>query len=110
MDKFKPGSDDLYNKREAYVASGSLNLMEPALSVTHSNGDKSVVLKYISFETKNIDNNQTLTSILLKDAHYNFQVTLFYHTYKKENVIEQWSEIKHNEKGNIILNKYASAN
>lgn len=110
LDKFKPGSDDLYNKHEAYVASGSLNLLEPALSVTHSNGDKSIVLKYVSHETKNIDNNQTLTSILLKDDHYNFKVTLFYHTYKKENVIEQWSEIKHNEKGNIILNKYASAN
>ncbi|MEP7253302.1 MAG: alpha-galactosidase [Ginsengibacter sp.] len=110
LDKFKVGSDDLYNKHEAYVASGSLNLLEPALSVTHSNGDKSVVLKYISHNTKNIDDNQTLTSILLKDNHYNFQVTLFYHTYKKENVIEQWSEIMHNEKGNIILNKYASAN
>jgi alpha-galactosidase len=110
LDKFKVTSDDLYNKHEAYVASGSLNLLEPALTVTHSNGDKSVVLKYVSHEIKNIDDNQTLTSILLKDNQYNFQVTLFYHTYKKENVIEQWSEIRHNEKGNIILNKYASAN
>jgi len=110
LDKFKVTSDDLYNKHEVYVASGSLNLLEPALSVSHSNGDKSVVLKYISYETKNIDDNQTLTSILLKDDHYNFQVTLFYQTYKKENVIEQWSEIRHHENGNIILNKYASAN
>lgn len=110
LNKFKVTNDDLLNKTEAYMASGSLNLLEPALSVTHSDGDKSTVLKYVSHVTKNIDNNQILTSILLKDNYYDFQVTLFYHSYRKENVIEQWAEIKHKEKGNVILNKYASAN
>lgn len=110
LDKFKPGNDDQLNKREAYIASGSLNLLEPALSVTHAKGDKSLVLKYSSHDVKRIDNNQTLTTIILKDPVYDFQVSLFYKTFSKENVIEQWCEIKHNEKGNVILNKYASAN
>ena len=39
LDKYKPGSDDLLNKREAYIASGSVNLLEPALSVTHADGN-----------------------------------------------------------------------
>lgn len=110
LDKFKVGNDDLFNKREAYVASGSLNLMEPALSVTHSDGNKSAVLQYVSHEVKKIDDNQTLTTIVLKDTRYKFQVTLFYKAYYKEDVIEQWSEIEHKEKGNVVLNKYASAN
>lgn len=110
LDKFKVGNDDLFNKREAYVASGSLNLMEPALSVTHSDGNKSVVLQYVNHEVKKIDDNQTLTTIVLKDTRYKFQVTLFYKAYYKEDVIEQWSEIEHKETGNVVLNKYASAN
>ncbi len=110
LDKFKPGSDNLYNKKEVYTTSGSLNLLEPALSVTHSNGDKSTVLKYISHEVKTIDDNRTLTSITCEDPVYKLQVTLYYESYINEDVIEQWSSIKNTEKGNIVLNKYASAN
>lgn len=110
LDKYKPGSDDLYNKREAYIASGSTNLLEPALSVTHGDGNKSTVLTFQSLKETNIDANRKLTSILLKDNKYKFEVTLNYLAYSDEDVIEQWSEIRHFEKGNIILNKYASAN
>ena len=110
LDKFKPGNDDLYNKREAYVASGSLNLLEPALTVTHANGDKSVVLQYVGHEIDKIDEDRTLTSIVLRDSQFDFQVTLFYLGYKNEDVIEQWSEIEHHEKKAVELQKYASAN
>ncbi|RBQ07951.1 alpha-galactosidase [Pedobacter miscanthi] len=110
LDKYKPGSDDLLNKREAYIASGSLNLMEPALSVTHTDGNKSTVLTFSDVKTEQIDQNRTLTSIVLKDLKYNFQVTLKYLAYYKENVIEQWAEIANHEKGSVVLNKYASAN
>jgi alpha-galactosidase len=110
LDKHKPGSDELYNKREAYIASGSLNLLEPALSVTHYNGDKSVVLTYVSHQVKKINNDQTLTSVVLRDVHYNLEVVLHYMTYDQEDVIEQWAEILNQEKGSIVLNKYASAN
>lgn len=110
LDKFKPGSDDLYNKREAYVASGSINLLEPALSVTHADGNKSTVLTFKSVTETKIDDNRKLTSIRLEDAKYKFVVTLNYLTYYNEDVIEQWAEFRHNESGNVILNKYASAN
>ena len=110
LDKFMPGSDELYNKREAYVASGSINLMEPALSVTHSDGNKSTVLAFQSIKETQIDSNRHLTSILLKDTKYNFEVRLNFLSYFNEDVVEQWIEIVHQEKGNVILNKYASAN
>lgn len=110
LDQYKPGSDDLLNKREAYIASGSLNLMEPALSVTHADGNKSTVLTFADVKTDQIDQNRKLTSIVLKDLKYNFQVTLKYLAFYKENVIEQWTEITQHEKGNVVLNKYASAN
>ncbi|WP_235964398.1 alpha-galactosidase [Pedobacter gandavensis] len=110
LDKYTPGSDDLYNKREAYIASGSINLLEPGLSVTHADGNKSTVLVFQSVKETEIDPNRKLTAIVLKDPKYNFEVTLNYLSYFEEDVIEQWAEIRHQEKGNVILNKYASAN
>jgi alpha-galactosidase len=110
LDKFKPGNDDLYNKREAYVPAGGVNLLEPALAVTHFNKDKSLALHYVSSSVKKIDDNQSLTEIWLRDELYKFDVKLYYHTYFKEDVIEQWTTISHQQKGPVVLNKYASAN
>jgi alpha-galactosidase len=110
LDKYRPGSDDLFNKHEAYIASGSLNLLEPGLSVTHGDGNKSTVLSFAAVEEKQLDANRKLTIIRLIDTKYKFEVALHYLAYFNEDVIEQWAEIKHNEKGTIVLNKYASAN
>ena len=35
---------------------------------------------------------------------------MFYKTWNKENVIEQWTEISNKEQGPVVLQKYASAN
>lgn len=110
LDKYIPGSDDLTNKREAYVASGTINLLEPALSVTHADGNKSTQLVYQSTEEKQLDANRKITIIHLRDSKYNFEVHLYYLAYFNEDVITQWAEMIHHEKGNVLLNKYASAN
>ncbi|MDP4209135.1 MAG: alpha-galactosidase [Bacteroidota bacterium] len=94
----------------AYTPSGTHNLVEPALSVTHADGNTSLDLHYVSYETKPIDDNVTQTSILLKDPVYPFEVTLFYKVYKNDDVIEQWTAIRHQEKGAVTLHKFASAN
>ncbi|HMF70113.1 MAG TPA: alpha-galactosidase, partial [Flavitalea sp.] len=94
----------------AYTPSGSRNLMEPAITVTHPDGNNSLDLKYISHNQTRPDSNTTLTTIILKDPVYDFQVTLYYKAYTREDVIEQWSVIRHNEKGNVVLHKFASAN
>jgi alpha-galactosidase len=51
-----------------------------------------------------------MCSILLKDPACPFEVALFYKQYFRENVIEQWAAIKPAEKGNVLLQKMASAN
>ncbi|HEX3006666.1 MAG TPA: alpha-galactosidase, partial [Bacteroidales bacterium] len=94
----------------AYTPSGTRNLAEPAITVTHSDGNKSLDLKYVSHKVTEIDKDVTLVSVELKDPVYNFMVTLNYKIYFNDDVIEQWSVIKHKEKGNVLLDKFASAN
>ncbi len=94
----------------AYSTAGSIDILEPALAVTHADGNRSLALKYVDHTTTKISDNITLVSINLRDSVYNFDVTLNYQTYIKENVTEQWTVIKHHEKKDVVLNKYASAN
>ncbi len=104
----KDDNAGIYNA--AYTSSGSTNLVEPALHITHADGNTSTELKYVSHEVKKQDDNVSLTSILLRDEIYPVEVTLFFKTYAKEDVVEQWTVIKNNERGAIELEKYASAN
>jgi alpha-galactosidase len=93
----------------AYTPSGSRSLFEPAISVSHTDGNNSLDLRYVSHKVTKIDGDVTLTSIVLKDPVYDFEVTLYYKSYFKDDVMEQWSVIRHKEKGNVVLQKYASA-
>jgi alpha-galactosidase len=106
--QFKDDNAGIYN--HAYTPSGSWSLVEPALRITHADGNTSTELLYDSHSTQKIDDNVTLTSVVLKDPVYPTQVILFYKTYAKENTVEQWAVIKNGEKGAVILEKYASAN
>jgi alpha-galactosidase len=94
----------------AYTAAGSRNLVEPAITVTHADGNNSLDLKYVNHAIQQLAEGVSVLSIILKDPVYNFVVTLHYKSYFNENVIEQWSTIEHKEKGNVTLHKYASAN
>jgi len=93
-----------------YTSSGTWNLVEPAIQVKHADGNVALELKYVSHTKQEVDANTTLTGIVLKDPLYPFQVTLYYKVWKKENVIEQWTEIQHSEKKPVVLQKYASSN
>ena len=94
----------------AYTPSGSRNLLEPAITVTHADVNNSLDLRYVSHQSTKISDDISLLTIKLKDPVYDFEVTLYYKSYYKEDVIEQWSTIRHTEKGNVILHKFASAN
>lgn len=94
----------------AYTPAGSRNLAEPAITVTHADGNQSLDLRYVSHEVTKISDDVSLTSVLLKDPVYDFEVTLYYKTYYQEDVVEQWCTIKNHEKGDVILQKFASAN
>lgn len=106
--RMNDGNAGIYNA--VYTSSGSTNLVEPALNITHADGNTSTELKYVRHEIQKQDENVTLTSVLLRDEVYAVEVTLWYKTYTKENVVEQWAVIQNKENGRIELEKYASAN
>lgn len=107
--KIVPGSDGSYGirGREAYACSGTEDSFEPALAITHADGNQTTYLYYKGSNQKAV-NGGTETTINLADDKYAVDVTLHYVAYNKENVIKTWSEIKHNEKKPISLWRYAS--
>lgn len=107
---YRRGDDYSGVLNAAYTSAGSRNLVEPAIQVTHNDGNTSLALQYVSHQVQKENDNVSTTSILLKDPVYNFEVTLYYKVYNQENVVEQWSAIRNNEKDSVTLHKYASAN
>jgi alpha-galactosidase len=107
---YRQSSDPSGVFNSAYTSSGSRNLIEPAITVTHADGNYSLDLKFVSQQLTRINEDVSLLAVVLKDPVYDFEVTLYYKSYYKEDVIEQWSMIRHHEKGNVILQKFASAN
>ncbi len=93
---------------EVYPVMGTEDYYEPALEIRHADGNPSSVLKYVSHEQKSTYGG-TETIINLKDDLYPVNVTLHYVAYPEENVIRQWSEIQHQEKGKVYLGRYASS-
>ncbi|RAK00192.1 alpha-galactosidase [Larkinella arboricola] len=106
----KRGEDYTRIYNSAYTPAGGRNLLEPALQVAHADGNPSSDLRYVRHETKNVADGVVLTTVYLKDPQYPFEVSLHYKAYQKEDVIEQWSSIRHTEKKAVRLQKYASAN
>lgn len=104
-----PASDASVSSRGWEVCSGSGNedFFEPALGVTHADGNASTWLYYVSSSTKAVEGG-TQTDIHLRDDKYPVNVTLHYVAYEKEDVIKTWSEISHQEKKPVQLFRYAS--
>ena len=94
----------------AYTPSGSRNLAEPAIAVTHADGNKSLDLRYVDSSVQSVSDHVSQTTVRLKDPVYPFEVTLKYKVFYDEDLIEQWSELRHQEKGEVVLHQYASAN
>ena len=103
------GSDGSVSKRgwEVYSGSGNEDFFEPAISITHHDGNPSTILYYVSSSDKAVEGG-TETTILLRDDQYPVEVTLHYIAYPKENIIKTWSEIRHQEKKPVTLSSYAS--
>ncbi len=104
------GSDASISTRghEAYAASGGEDYFEPALAITHADGNQTTYLYYKGHTQKATDGG-TETIVRLADDKYEDEVTLHYVAYDKENVIKTWSEISHREKKSIHLWRYNSA-
>ena len=92
---------------EVYAGSGNEDYFEPAVAITHADGNMTTYLYYKGVETKAIDGG-TETIITLQDNKYPDTVKLHYAAYDKENVIKAWTEISHNEKNSVTLWRYSS--
>jgi alpha-galactosidase len=89
-------------------ASGESFVPDPAIQATHADGNVSTDLIYVRHSVESVDKNITLTRIELKDPAYPFFATLCLKSYHDEDMIEQWTEIRHEESGPVILYRYAS--
>ena len=104
------GSDGSVSTRgwEVYSTSGNEDFFEPALGITHADGNMTTYLYYVDSSQKEVPGG-VHTRINLKDDKYPVNVTLNYVAYPKENVIKTWTEISHQEKKPITMSQYASA-
>ncbi|MCA1919611.1 MAG: alpha-galactosidase [Flavobacterium piscis] len=96
-------------RHSAYPTFGTDNLFEPAIRITHNDGNPSLELEYQNHAIQKIDDNTAEIIIKLKDPQYPVFVNLHYKTFYKENVIESWTEIEHKEKKAVMLYNYASS-
>ena len=99
--------DRLPTLGEQYPSSGEGDYFEPALFVTHADGNPGTVLTVKNVSEQAIEGG-TEAIISLQDEVYPLSVTLHCLAYTKENVFKVWSEITHSEKKPIRLSRYAS--
>ncbi len=99
----------LPREMEFQPPAGNGFICEPAVQVTHADGNTSTDLIYVKHETTEVDTNSCLTRIELKDPYYPFYANLFLKTYAAEDVIEQWMEIHHVERGPVVIHRFASS-
>ena len=89
---------------EVYPVMGTEDYYEPTFEIRHADGNPTSVLKYVKHSQQGNE-----TSILLRDEVYPVEVTLYYKVFPQEDIIQQWAEIKHEEKGKVLLGRYASS-
>lgn len=94
---------------EFHPQAGDGFICEPALQVAHADGNTSTNLSYLRHDVTALDSNISLTRIELKDPIYPFFVTLCLKTYRAEDVIEQWTEIRNDESAPVTLYRFASS-
>ncbi len=89
---------------EAYPVMGTEDFYEPTFEILHADGNPTSVLTYVSHTQRGDE-----TSIRLRDELYPVEVTLYYKVFPREDIIQQWTEIRHDEKGKVHLGRYASS-
>ena len=102
------GSEKLKRTQEFYPQAGDGYVFEPALEVTHTDGNTSTALKFASTTRTNEAPGIDVTRVNLRDPEYPFEVSLCFRTYRDRDVIEEWQEIRHHESGVVVLHRMAS--
>lgn len=84
---------------EIYPTFGTSYVNEAALRAVHTDGNTSTELYFDGVQQTIVNADVTRTVISLKDGYYPFRVKLCFEAYQHSNVIAQWSEISHAERG-----------
>jgi len=87
-----------------YPAWGAGLSTEPALKVTSSNGDRTLVLEYSSANL-----NGDLLELTLRDRVQPIAVRLFYRVFEDQGIIARWSKIENLGDKPIVVEQVASA-
>jgi alpha-galactosidase len=103
------GPERLQRVDEAYPPAGNGYIWEPALQAIHADGNTSTDLLVAGVTRTNEAPGRELTRIRLRDPAYPFEVTLCFRAHQDRDVIEQWAEIRHEETGEVVLERMASA-
>ncbi|HWX21622.1 MAG TPA: alpha-galactosidase [Candidatus Binatia bacterium] len=93
---------------ESYPPAGDGYVWEPALELIHADGNTSTTLLYDGMTRTDETTDIEVTRIRLRDPAYPCEVTLCFRTHREEDVIEQWTEIQHQEPRAVTLKRIAS--
>jgi alpha-galactosidase len=99
----------LTRSSEAYPQAGDGYIWDPALQIVHADGNTSTDLKYDRLTRAHDDTGRELVRVQLHDPAYPLQVALCFRADSDRDVIEQWTEITHQEASPIILERMASS-
>jgi alpha-galactosidase len=94
---------------EAYPQAGDGYIWEPALQVTHADGNTSTALIYDGLVQTNESAEIEVTRIHLHDPAYPFEVSLCFRAHRSHDVLEQWTEIRQQEPAPVTLKHIASS-
>lgn len=107
---FRRHTNDNYGTPyEAYPAMGERSYCEPALSITHSNGDLNTELTYVSHETGNLSGGVKEIVIHLEDKAEGTEVDVVYTAYPEQDVITCHTVIRNEGKGDMTLHNFYSS-
>lgn len=99
------GTDDL-----ACPVMGGRNFREPALRITHADGDMNTDLRYVSHSSRQLaDPNVTETVVKMTDCCQALDVELVFTAYARENVITTHTVIRNREEGPVTLHSFYSS-
>lgn len=94
---------------EAFPQWGDGYIWEPALQVVHADGNTSTALHYDGLTRAPESDGRELVRIKLRDPAYPFEIALCFRSDHGRDVIEQWMEIQHHERGIVKLEQMASS-
>jgi len=91
-------------ENEEFPGWGGARYYEPALKISRADGDRDLVLRYVSQHQEN-DRLQ----IVLKDIRDGIEVTLHYNLFPKTGIIRRWATIRNGTKQSITIEDAQSA-